>query len=103
MKLKLSPLFVRFGLFIIEGLSPNSVNAATNKRILILHSYQQGFHWTDRITQGITFVFEQRQNIELFVNYMDTKRMSSKAYYVQLKELYKKIISLQLLIRSIFY
>ena len=79
MKLKLSPLFILFGLFIIEGLSPNSVNAATNKRILILHSYHQGFHWTDRIMQGITSVFEQRQDIELFVNYMDTKECPVKS------------------------
>lgn len=54
-----------------------------------MHSYHQGFHWTDRIMQGINSVFETRDDIELFVNYMDTKRMSSKGYYHQLKELYK--------------
>lgn len=60
----------------------------SSKRVLILHSYHQGFHWTDRIMAGIQSTFEEHENIELFVNYMDTKRHSSEQYFEQLKTLY---------------
>lgn len=89
MKLNLSPLLFILAILVLGGLSSGLIAATEKKRVLVLHSYHQGFHWTDRITQGINSVFEQRDDIELFVNYMDTKRMSSKAYYEQLKVLYQ--------------
>ncbi|WP_196140323.1 GGDEF domain-containing protein [Aliikangiella sp. G2MR2-5] len=58
------------------------------KRVLVLHSYHQGFHWTDRIMAGINEVLTEQDNIELFVNYMDTKRRSDTEYFRLLKKLY---------------
>jgi diguanylate cyclase (GGDEF)-like protein len=58
------------------------------KRVLVLHAYHQGFHWTDRIMAGIQSVFEERTEVELFINYMDTKRRSDDDYFNQLKKLY---------------
>jgi len=60
----------------------------SKKRVLVLHAYHQGFHWTDRIMSGIQSVFEDRDDIELFTNYMDSKRRSDSDYFKQLKELY---------------
>jgi len=37
---------------------------------------------------GIHSVFDDRDDVELFINYMDTKRRSGSAYFKQLKELY---------------
>jgi diguanylate cyclase (GGDEF)-like protein len=73
-----------FGLFIAQSLMANDAK----KRILVLHAYHQGFHWTDRIMAGIESVFEERDDIELFINYMDTKRRSDENYFKQLKDLY---------------
>ena len=57
------------------------------KRILVLNAYHQGFHWTDRLMNGIHSVFDDRDDVELFVNYMDTKRISDSVYFEQYKNL----------------
>ncbi|MBI9058938.1 MAG: hypothetical protein JEZ01_14325 [Labilibaculum sp.] len=59
----------------------------TKKKVLILHSYHEGFYWTDRIMKGINTVFEN-EDVETFTNYMDTKRCSDSAYFQQLKDIY---------------
>ena len=60
------------------------------KEILILHSYHAGFFWTSRIAEGLEKVLGQRADLgEVFVEYMDSKRYSSPAYFYQLYELYK--------------
>lgn len=49
--------------------------APSFKRVLILHSYHKGHCWNDKVSQGIESVFnESGQNIELFFEFMDTKR-----------------------------
>jgi diguanylate cyclase (GGDEF)-like protein len=58
------------------------------KKVLVLHAYHQGFHWTDRIMAGIQSGFRQTDQVELFVNYMDTKRYSEPGYFRMLKDLY---------------
>lgn len=68
-------------------LSTPNQNTST-KNVLILHSYHAGFYWTDRIIQGIASVLKN-EDIELFVNYMDTKHCSNEDYLVQLKTIYK--------------
>lgn len=76
-------------LFIISFTLTFSIAAQQpKKRILILHAYHPGFHWTDRIMDGINSVFEEEEHIELFVDYMDTKRSSSEAYFQILRALY---------------
>ncbi len=63
-------------------------NKDLKKRVLVLNAYHEGFHWTDKIMRGINSIFSQDENIELFVNYMDTKRCSDSIYFQQLKNLY---------------
>ncbi len=43
------------------------------RRVLLLNSYHKGYRWTDEITRGVEEVFAGK-NIELHVEYMDTKR-----------------------------
>ncbi|RKE02120.1 sensor histidine kinase [Marinifilum flexuosum] len=83
-------------LFIIYFFSTNTVYSspsndpqAENKKILILHSYHEGYNWTDRIMEGINSVFKQ-ENVELFVNYMDTKRCVNEDYFSLLYQIYKQ-------------
>ncbi len=48
------------------------------KNIIVLHSYNQGYLWTDEEMDGINSVLEQDgKEIELHVNYMDSKRVRS--------------------------
>lgn len=71
-------------LFIVSIL-PVQTSANKIKHILILHSYHQGFQWTDNITKGIESEFEDISTIiELHFEYLDTKRNFGKTYYEHL-------------------
>lgn len=48
------------------------------KKVLILHSYHQGYKWTDDITAGIKSLFPKKSNVALTIEYMDTKEDSMK-------------------------
>ena len=61
---------------------------AQKKRVLILHSYHQGLHWTDNTSKGILSVLGLKKNIDLQFDYLDTKRNPSKHYFELLSQLY---------------
>ncbi len=70
-------------------LVPTHTIAQSNiKRVLVLNAYHDGFHWTDRIMQGIRSVFDDEEDIELFVDYMDTKRSSDQEHFAKLRSFY---------------
>ena len=55
------------------------------KQILILHSYHHGYKWTDDILRGIEDVFQiGKGDIDLRVEYLDTKHVSDEAYLAQI-------------------
>ena len=57
--------------------------------VLILHSYHQGLAWTDSITSGILSVFNDKPNINLTFEYLDTKHNYSDEYFNALHNIYK--------------
>ncbi|MFH1983130.1 MAG: ABC transporter substrate binding protein [Pseudomonadota bacterium] len=60
------------------------------KRVLVLHSYHKGLGWTDSIAQGIEKTFRTSgQPIEIFTEYMDTKRIFDEKYLGDLTALFK--------------
>lgn len=66
-----------------------STSQLSNPRVLILHSYHEGFTWTDNITRGIRGVFaHQAPEVELLFEFMDVKRLDSDAYLRQLRDFY---------------
>ena len=76
-------------IFILLLLGSWSSNVfADMKRVLVLNSYSDGYYWTDRIMDGIHSVMDEQHDVELFINYMDTKRISDNDYYLQLREIY---------------
>lgn len=66
-----------------------TISAFSTQKILVLHSYHQGFEWTDNVSRGIKSVFKNQKKIEIYFQYLDTKRHSSKLYIQKLRELYK--------------
>ncbi|WP_417324128.1 ABC transporter substrate binding protein [Halarcobacter sp.] len=58
------------------------------KKVLILHSYHQGYKWTDDITAGIKSLFPKKSNVALTIEYMDTKRRFDETYLEILKKSY---------------
>jgi len=66
------------------------LRANQRKNVLVLHSYHKGLGWTDRITQGIeTVLHNTDQEIELYFEYMDTKRIYDAQHFQNLYELYR--------------
>ncbi len=60
------------------------------KKVLVLNSYHQGFAWSDGITEGIKSELKgSRPDIEIDIEYMDTKRIYDKKHLANLYELYK--------------
>ena len=61
-----------------------------NKRVLILHSYYQGYKWTDDEHKAIESVLGPIiGNNNLYVEYMDTKKIYGDLYSQRLLEVYK--------------
>ena len=68
--------------------SDSSVNPG-KPRVLILHSYHHGFSWSDNISRGIRSVFEEEAgDVELRFEFMDTRRIHTEAYFLELKALF---------------
>ncbi len=67
-----------------------NLNANNNQKVLVLHSYNQTYKWTDDINRGIKEVFNTNSHIDFYVEYMDTKRFISPEYYDLLKKTYEK-------------
>lgn len=63
---------------------------ASNKEVLLLHSYHKGYKWSDDISKAIEEKFEPNDNIELTTLYMDTKRVLDPIYLDKLADLYKE-------------
>lgn len=60
------------------------------KHLLVLHSYHQGYKWTDDIARGIEAALrEEGKIVQVRHEYMDTKRISDEAYFKLLHATYK--------------
>lgn len=71
------------------GLQGGEAQAAPKKRVLIINSYHQGLSWTDDIVKGIESELMQPEDsarIELYFEYMDTKRFYGERYEHTLHE-----------------
>lgn len=64
------------------------------KRVLVLHSYHKGLAWTDSTDEGISSVLRGVPNLEVFTEYMDTKRVhepqADERFAAHLKDRYAR-------------
>ena len=74
---------------IICVLPANAFAQELPKEVLILNSYHQGLSWSDGIVESIQDVLELQANVEIRVEYMDTRRVYDNAYLDELLALYK--------------
>jgi len=57
-------------------------NAFAQKNVLVLNSYHLGYKWSDDILEGIHSVMRSKNNISLYIEFMDTKRIfDNKTFY----------------------
>lgn len=60
----------------------------SRRQILVLHSYNQGYHWTDEIQRGLQASFASETGMELLVEYLDANNHAGPEYGHLLSELY---------------
>ncbi len=59
--------------------------ANSSENILLLNSYHRGFSWTDEITEAIRQTLENNGNVNLFVEYLDSKRFSDSLHFAEFR------------------
>lgn len=79
--------FVIIGLLGVTCLH-SDLSAGTRKRILLLHSYHNGYLWTDEISRGVRSVLTE--DYELYVEYMDSKRLFDEQLINQMKSMLER-------------
>ncbi len=77
-------------LFIILAAFASPSHAEDKKRVFVLHSYHKGLAWTDSEDTSIQSVLRKQENIEVYTEYMDTKRVADARHYALLTELFRK-------------
>ena len=73
-----------------RGGAPAQAAPAARKNVLILNSYEPTYGWTANIVKGAQAVFEARDDVELFVEYMDSKKAFTPEYAHLLSEIYAR-------------
>ena len=69
---------------------PSPSPRAKTKNILILNSYHKGFKWTDaQVSAAKQVLVEKAGYIEIYVEYMDTKRIYTAEYL----ETFRRLLS----------
>ncbi|RZT95661.1 PAS domain S-box-containing protein [Ancylomarina subtilis] len=77
--------------FAVFSMTPLSEN---KKHILVIHSYHQGFVWTDSISEGIESVLSPFANdIETFYEYLDSKRFVDPIFIKSFEHKYELLCS----------
>ena len=82
-------IFILSFFLLIQQTSYLYAKADQKKKVLVLNSYHIGFKWTDDIVRGIESVFvSEKDKIDLYIEYMDTKRLSDEHYSQDLYDLF---------------
>jgi|GEM_PF-2294695 len=67
------------------------VRAKDAQKVLVLHSYNAGYYWTDNIMEAVRSVFDESGlNVEMYVEHMDTKRNKPESIFPLLEGLYRE-------------
>ncbi|MGD8122143.1 EAL domain-containing protein [Vibrio sp. TRT 2004] len=78
---------MRFCLFLL-AIILSSFSQAHEQDVLVVHSYHQGFFWTDAFQSGLDSQLKG-SSIPIRVLYLDSKRIQSDTYFERLYQLYK--------------
>jgi signal transduction histidine kinase len=79
-------------IFLVTGFCHDvlALEEGPRKRVLVLHSYYQGYKWTDDENRGIESVLKPVIGTNnLYIEYMDTKKIFGDLYSQRLYEVYK--------------
>ncbi len=81
--------YIKVLVFICLGCLSISLSAK-QKNVLVIHSYHQGFNWTDSVNQGIIKKINSVDaSVELYFEYLDMKRNLSAEYLSLMSDVFK--------------
>jgi PAS domain S-box-containing protein/hemerythrin-like metal-binding protein len=87
----LLPLLIVF-LWMSLHCASSRAETNSNQKVLVLHSYHQGYLWTDMIQEGFSrSLSEQFPKAEIYVEYMNTKRQTADVMFPHLAKIYKQL------------
>ena len=89
---RLNGFFLLLFLFLApaaRAIAPGDAPSSEKPRVLVLHSYHQGYPWTDRVHQGILAALSSFPSLDLHVEYMDLKRHFTPDCFQELGRLYR--------------
>jgi len=70
------------------------ITATEKQRVFVLNSYHPGFFWSDNVMRGVQSIIDPEGDIELVIEFLDSKRYSNPAYFQSvanfLKQKYKE-------------
>lgn len=69
---------------VIAALCWSAFATASDPKVLVVHSYHQGFFWTDSIQRGIEQQLGDRA-LDMRVLYLDSKRNQSEQFFCATK------------------
>lgn len=75
-------------LLILAVLGSIIASDASNKHVLLLHSYNKGLRWSDDVSKGIEDIFAAQKDYQLTTEYMDTLKNEDSAYLSYLYSLF---------------
>ena len=58
-----------------------------SKNVLVVNSYHSGYSWSDEIMRGVRSVLDEVDDLEVFVEHLDTKRHLDTVYLRRMEEL----------------
>ena len=77
-------------LIFVNAADAQGRNQFTAKKVLVLHSQRETFRWTDKLgTAKKEELAGAPFDIQLYVEYMDTRRFPAGDLFPQLRELYR--------------
>ncbi|OPY80539.1 MAG: Sporulation kinase E [Syntrophorhabdus sp. PtaU1.Bin153] len=69
-------------------------NQTQTRRVLLINTYYQGYRWTDSVVSGVESVLKDgRNDIELYIEYMDSRRVSDPSRFFHLSRYYRFLFS----------
>ncbi len=87
---KLAIIGLVLGVLLVPAAGSSQAQVSPRRQVLYINSYHRGYKFSDDITKGIEATFAAANvNVELMVEYMDTKRLETPEYMAELARLYR--------------
>lgn len=77
-------------LFLVALCFANISYGKTMQHILLLNSYHEGYRWENEINRAIHAKISEKENIRLYIEYLDAKRFPSRSHLNLQKDYFKE-------------